>query len=335
MFEQARQSCDRLKRPADPGLARVLEVVGCEGFLDLRDLGATACVADVAEGAWRVEARRRWGDVERGDYRTWKRLLENLGSRPLGCPSAVGHVVRDLRLRSVLPAGALASTLRAALPRARRAVTLYLASDDFRRVAGAGADAVVDDVVSRSLQRCARRSASVEACLRASLGELPFLPIACGRGTDALIRALAKLYAATHRDGVVDPYILFYSLIILNTDLHNPRVRSKITENAYVASLRRTAIEGVAEADARALYRSIKRRPLSCGAGPAAGGPGVLRLCRAFAGAAISTAVSVSLGSSGRPPYTAGHVPDYRPHTAVALGCFATTFLFFLATADG
>ena len=59
MFEQARQSCDRLKRPADPGLARVLEVVGCEGFLDLRDLGATACVADVAEGAWRVEARRR------------------------------------------------------------------------------------------------------------------------------------------------------------------------------------------------------------------------------------------------------------------------------------
>ena len=107
----------------------------------------------------------------------------------------------------------------------------------------------------------------------AKLQTLLKFPIACGLGTDGLIRAIARVYGEAHPRASCDDhtYILLYSLIILNTDLHNDRVRRKITEDAYVESLARTQISGaILESDARRHYRSIKADPLRCGADDAA-----------------------------------------------------------------
>ncbi|KAJ8599395.1 hypothetical protein CTAYLR_007045 [Chrysophaeum taylorii] len=112
--------------------------------------------------------------------------------------------------------------------------------------------------------------ASVEGALRRVLRIFPFLPAESSQGADRAIESFAKVYVAV-RDksaGVLDAfdaiYVLFYSLILLNTDLHNKRVTAKITEDGFARSLARTAIATHPDVDtlARALYASIKTRPL-------------------------------------------------------------------------
>ena len=261
----------------------VLEVVCCGGHLSLADLGHVACLAcdddAVPEGAWRAEARRRWGaGIERGHHRLWRQACRHLASvsepQVLGGPRGADVAFRDLWSRGMLARTrkAVAEALVAALALAPRQITLYIASDAFRRRDPALADGAVLDVV-RGFRSLAAAASDPEAALRAFLVRLPFLPIACGLGTDGLIRAIARVYGEAHPRASCDDhtYILLYSLIILNTDLHNDRVRRKITEDAYVESLARTQISGaILESDARRHYRSIKADPLRCGADDAA-----------------------------------------------------------------
>eukprot|EP00635_Sarcinochrysidales_sp_CCMP3193_P005526 CAMPEP_0118905490 /NCGR_PEP_ID=MMETSP1166-20130328/9473_1 /TAXON_ID=1104430 /ORGANISM="Chrysoreinhardia sp, Strain CCMP3193" /LENGTH=474 /DNA_ID=CAMNT_0006844761 /DNA_START=24 /DNA_END=1451 /DNA_ORIENTATION=- len=63
-------------------------------------------------------------------------------------------------------------------------------------------------------------------------------------------------------------YILWYSIALLNTDLHNPKVSSKITEDGFARSLSGTILGGLSrnvDDIARTLYRSVKARPLLTG----------------------------------------------------------------------
>lgn len=115
--------------------------------------------------------------------------------------------------------------------------------------------------------------ASVEDALRTALWLFPFLPAQSSHGADRVIDALASAYLRQRPNDrlLVDPYVVWYSLVLLNTDLHNQRVTAKITEDGFARSLARTdLICDHLDTFARALYRSIKARPLMpCRPGPA------------------------------------------------------------------
>lgn len=110
--------------------------------------------------------------------------------------------------------------------------------------------------------------ADVEEALRRALAVFPFLPAASSHGADRVIEALARAYvAAKHpldaRDAFDATYVIWYSLVLLNTDLHNDRITAKITEDGFVRSLSRTILHCAhPEGLARHLYKSIKQRPL-------------------------------------------------------------------------
>ena len=56
---------------------------------------------------------------------------------------------------------------------------------------------------------------------------------------------------------------LTYSIIMLNTDLHNPAIHPKIAPNDYVASCRRCVpLVAMPEASLLEIYDSILREPL-------------------------------------------------------------------------
>ena len=64
-------------------------------------------------------------------------------------------------------------------------------------------------------------------------------------------------------------YIMLYALIMLNTDLHNPNVRPKISEDDFVRSLRGTMIpEGPRR---RGPFLGARRGPVRCSRSPRAG----------------------------------------------------------------
>lgn len=115
--------------------------------------------------------------------------------------------------------------------------------------------------------------ASVEDALRTALWFFPFLPAQSSHGADRVIDALASAYVRQRPNGrlLVDPYVVWYSLVLLNTDLHNQRVTAKISEDGFARSLARTdLICDHLDTFARALYRSIKAHPLmACQPGPA------------------------------------------------------------------
>jgi len=120
-----------------------------------------------------------------------------------------------------------------------------------------------------------------EEALRALLLEFPFLPIDAGEGADRVIKAVAKLYLDSHphhfvriredlgrreswhNDAVSVVYILLYAVIMLNTDLHHPAIKQKMTMEEFLTSTKRTVVvEVLDDDDLRRMYRSISRAPL-------------------------------------------------------------------------
>jgi len=120
-----------------------------------------------------------------------------------------------------------------------------------------------------------------EDALRALLLEFPFLPIDAGQGADRVIKALAKLYLESHpdqfiriredmsrreshhNDAISYVYVLLYAIIMLNTDLHHPNIRHKMTMEDFVTSVKRTVvIDVLSEDELRRMYRRISRTPL-------------------------------------------------------------------------
>ena len=93
-----------------------------------------------------------------------------------------------------------------------------------------------------------------EAALRALLLEFPFLPIDAGDGADRVISELSYKWVRECREALPaiglpedsdekvardTVYTWVYSIIMLNTDLHNPAVQPKITAAEYAASCAR------------------------------------------------------------------------------------------------
>ena len=90
------------------------------------------------------------------------------------------------------------------------------------------------------------------------------------------LRTATALVPRPHERAARDAiYTLTYSLIMLNTDLHNPAVRPKIAPEQYAASCRRC--RPLCEADSAiflAIYSNILRRPLQISQLPGAGAAG-------------------------------------------------------------
>ena len=58
-------------------------------------------------------------------------------------------------------------------------------------------------------------------------------------------------------------YILIYAIIMLNTDLHNPKIKTKMTMSEFVRSATSTVLADVfSTAELNRMYRSIKLAPL-------------------------------------------------------------------------
>ena len=261
-------------------------ILGASGFLDLVSLGRCTRLAkgvDVGPESWRLEARRRWGDaIELCGDQSWRGLLGALSSElvPRLEAGRIAEVLAELHGRGALPSTsrAVASTLRAAVRQKNgayaRAIALYVTSDGFGRSPSARGEAEAatrEETTGEAVGEVIRgyselmEGGSPEAALRSVLVVLPFLPISTGRGADRLIRAVSEVFAGKSGANGGHAYVLIYALIMLNTDLHNPKIRPKMTEDAFVSSLRRTIIgDSIPEATARGHYRSVLQRPLRC-----------------------------------------------------------------------
>lgn len=130
-----------------------------------------------------------------------------------------------------------------------------------------------------------------EDALRKLLLEFPFLPIDAGEGADRAIKAVARMYLDSHpeqfqqlrnkasqhivrsygnatRSAHDDPasaiYILLYAVIMLNTDLHNPKIKPKMTCDEFVRCTQNTVLRDTfSAAELQRIYHSIKRQALS------------------------------------------------------------------------
>jgi len=116
--------------------------------------------------------------------------------------------------------------------------------------------------------------------------------------------------SAAHRPARDAVYTLTYSIIMLNTDLHNPAIHPKIQPDEYTASCRRCVpLRGVDEDTLKAIYASIRDSPLQIYHGQ----PGVATAVRASEDAEdVETAASYSVYSTlprVPPPSAAGAPP--------------------------
>jgi len=128
-----------------------------------------------------------------------------------------------------------------------------------------------------------RATLDPEQALRKLLLEFPFLPIDAGEGADRVLKTVAVIYlvqhpeqarhlrenlqargaAAQHRDAESVVYILIYAIIMLNTDLHNPKIKTKMTVREFVRSTTSTVLADVfSTTELHRMYYSIKRAPL-------------------------------------------------------------------------
>jgi len=115
--------------------------------------------------------------------------------------------------------------------------------------------------------------------LRRVLLQFPFLPIDAGGGADRTIGSLARCYVAAvpavsewlghavalDRASTVEAvHLILYSLIMLNTDLHNPaNIANRMSAAEYQESLYRVAmLRALPPTHIYHMYEAIKREPL-------------------------------------------------------------------------
>ena len=134
------------------------------------------------------------------------------------------------------------------------------------------------EALSHFLHSFSLVASNPEAALRSLLLQFPFLPIDAGDGADRVVTELARGYVAQNGlmpslFGGVAPantaeahelvHLLFYSIIMLNTDLHNPAISPKITPAEYVASCRRCPpLVRVPEDTLEQIHANISAHPL-------------------------------------------------------------------------
>ena len=274
----------------------LLTIATCSDYLDKGSLGALeACCRALSveelDIPWAIECRRLWGATnEKGSFDWWKdalHWLEDWARALLKMDDFSGGWL-DKLLSSAEGRGLVtdrASALFALTRRKpfRRSVAAYATQDLIRYHATQQRLREVKALCWRYSDILAGAT-DVEDALRSVLRFFPFLPARSAHGADRVIDELSKVYAEMRQDtprsqvfdsvfdGAVDAanatYILWYSIALLNTDLHNPRVSSKITEDGFARSLAGTIL-GSRDVDtiARALYRSVKARPLLTGDG--------------------------------------------------------------------
>lgn len=132
-----------------------------------------------------------------------------------------------------------------------------------------------------------------------------------GDPSDHSVRACLSLVPMPHERAARDAiYTLTYSLIMLNTDLHNAAVQPKITAQQYSDSCRRCA--PLRNADASLfldIYRNISRHPLQISSGSFAGRRGVDQ-----GAAGVATAVrAMEDGLDAETPATFSRYSTLRP----------------------
>jgi len=163
---------------------------------------------------------------------------------------------------------------------------------------------------------CLKNLPTPEAGLRALLLHFPFLPIDAGSGADRVIGEFALSWLEQNSESLCNlglttstairksrdaVYSLTYSIIMLNTDLHNPVVWPKITPDEYVRSCHGCEpLSQVPASQLIAIYENIRTTPLQITTQSAA----VSSIMRSTAEAEIEVPAQYSVYSSLRPTST-------------------------------
>ena len=231
------------------------------------------------EAHWRTFVAVRWGPLRGcGDGNSnvdWRRLMKWLETeaRSVLATGGVGRGLNLLAERTVLP-----STTPSWCPTVH-ALLGWVPLQEKRRLASfVCADWQPPEALSNFLRSFSLVANDPEAALRSLLLQFPFLPIDAGDGADRVITELACGYVAQNGlmpslFGGVEPanvgeahelvHLLLYSIIMLNTDLHNPAISPKITPSEYVASCRRCPpLVRVPENTLEQIHANISARPL-------------------------------------------------------------------------
>jgi hypothetical protein len=283
--------------------------------------------------AWRATVQRSWGPVLKStDLETWREVARALemNVRPM-----FRYRVRSATelLHRYLPDGSdWHESLRCLLADQDLKLT-----ERRRIVAFVCAEWQDPAVLSSFLAPFRITGATPEAALRGLLLVFPFLPIDAGAGADRVIGYFARTYvgqnarALSHlfegsphaseesddgegsdkgvgsawerraRDAV---YTLVYSIIMLNTDLHNPAIQPKISRSEYAASCRRCApLVHLDDAYLFGIYDRLQERPLAI----STSGGSVTTTVRASAeGADVESHATYSVYSSIAAPLEGG-----------------------------
>jgi len=168
-----------------------------------------------------------------------------------------------------------------------------------------------------------------ETALRQLLVRFPFLPIDAGDGADRVIAAFAERYislngrqpsvfvspsACTDDEARSSIHVLLYSIIMLNTDLHNPAISPKISEAEYQRSCRCCPELRLVRSEALSqIYAHISAHPLQIAPNIAT----VDSILRSSPAGETASPAQYSIYSSLLPS-AEGHAARQRPH-AVAV----------------
>ena len=133
--------------------------------------------------------------------------------------------------------------------------------------AGEGADRVIRALAAQFLDT---HPSTREALCRATAKQ-PNQPKARAEAADEAEAAAAELEAEeaeeeeeAHDDAESAVYILIYAVIMLNTDLHHPAIKTKMARHEFVASTQSTVLgETFGAADLGAIYDSVRAAPLA------------------------------------------------------------------------
>lgn len=229
--------------------------------------------ARVSEVVWEAHVRKKWGPVSPQDaISTWRMLARelNLCVRPLLSTDVATAVTR---LTDYLLQGTTwHDTFRCCLCgnwcsvlEKRRIVSFICSRQD-------------SCVLKDFLGPLPIRGSNPLSALRDFLLVFPFLPIDAGAGADRVIGKFARAFARQNPEAL-EPlglamaseraardllYTLIYSIIMLSTDLHSPRVYPKITADEYIRSCHRCPhLRDISAAYLHDIYRDISEAPLT------------------------------------------------------------------------
>ena len=257
-----------------------------EGILPFLDVCSTGKLLQTCKlvqklddtSTWKTIVDRHWGPFplpsNSGSWQALARSLE-LQVRPL-FRTSVRRAVKELAgYGCVNWIRCLQCTLQWATLEERRRVVAFVC-----------ADWQPETVLRDFLSVIPITGADPEQALRSFLVRFPFLPIDAGEGADRVINIFSESFVAQNplgleplgvrlsnegteaegetvraRDAV---YTLTYSIIMLNTDLHNPAISPKIAATEYAASCRRCApLLDVPDELLRTVYEHVMNKPLA------------------------------------------------------------------------